>query len=864
MSLRYFLLGFLLSGSAFAQKGDHPGEIQRPPPEHIKTPPAPPLSVEEALKTFTVAPGFHVEVVAAEPLVFDPIAMAFGPDGRLWVVEMRGYMPNIDGQGEDAPIGSIAVLEDTDADGRMDQRTVFLDGLVMPRAISLVADGALIAEPPHLWFARDKNGDGVAEEKIEIANDYGDQSNPEHMPNGLMWALDNWIYSAKHTVRFRYLGENKFARDTTMARGQWGISQDDVGRLFHNGNSDPLRADVIASHYLARNPNFAAAGANVQLVPSNLRVWPIRVTTGINRGYQVLNDEGKMTAVTAACGPVVYRGTLFPAEFRGNAFVAEPAGNLVKRIVVAEQAGALAGRNATEGSEFLASTDERFRPVNLMNGPDGALYIVDMYRGVIQHRTYVTTYLRRQVEERQLERPVGMGRIYRVVPDGAPPATIKPALARASLADLVQALGDANGWTRDTAQRLLVERGLNPVRTSVTKADGTRAELIETVAPVVRDFAGTAKNPLGRLHALWVLDGLGGFDRAAALRALADDDPRVRAAAIRLSEKFLVPSVDGDVFKRIVALAFGGDATVRLQAALSFGQVRTPEADAVLRALAIAHPTQPFLSDAVVSALAGREEGFIAALMSEAKNPTEPPAAAVAHATSAVLKSGDAARIGRVFTLTLAPSGPAWTRRAALDGVQHFLPKSSGGRAVVGSLPVEPTPLLALAAQAGDPEAARAQRFLTALKWPGKPGLKTTPVLELTNRQKALFEKGRAQYALVCAACHQPNGQGLAGLAPALVNSRWVLEDERIVARIVLGGKSRENTIMPPMRAFDDETIAGVLTFIRRSWGHEASPIAPRTVAEIRTLLAGREEPFTDAELEELSRQLTADKPGEK
>src|SRR5262245_19436097 len=148
------LLLFFLS-LALAQQGDRPGEAQKPlvPPQKI--PPAPVLSPEQALKSFKLPPGFRIELVASEPLVPDPVQIVFDPDGRIWVVEMRGYMPNLAGTGEDQPVGDIVILEDTDGDGRMDKRTVFQDGLVLPRAVALVRDGALIAEMPHLWFCRD-------------------------------------------------------------------------------------------------------------------------------------------------------------------------------------------------------------------------------------------------------------------------------------------------------------------------------------------------------------------------------------------------------------------------------------------------------------------------------------------------------------------------------------------------------------------------------------------------------------------------------------------------------------------------------------------------------------------------------------
>ncbi|MEJ1974557.1 MAG: hypothetical protein WDM96_19575 [Lacunisphaera sp.] len=492
--------------TAFAQNGDVSGEAQTAPPPHIQIPPAPVLPAEEAIKTIKVAPGYQLEIAAADPLVGNPVAMSFGPDGRLWIVEMRAFMPNPDGKGEDAKVGAIVVLEDTDHDGRFDKRTVFADGLVLPRAFALVGDGVLVGEPPHLWFFRDTDGDGKADEKTD-----------EHTANGLFWAMDNWIYSANHNVRYRYLGHGKFAQELTVSRGQWGITQDSAGRLFHNNNSDPIRYDAVPSQYFARNPGLTEpVGVNLQLVAADLRVWPIRVTPGINRGYKSLDETGRMTAVTAACGPLVYRGDLMP-DLRDEVFVCEPSGNLIKRITLGPAGDSLAGHNGYEGSEFIASTDERFRPVNLANGPDGGLYIADMYKGIIQHRIYLTTYLRQQIESRGLAEGMGMGRIYRVVPEGGvPPGPRAFDLAKESSELLVGRLTMSNGWWRDTAQRLLVERrdpaALRPLRTLA----------VNQAAPAV-----------ARLQALWTLDGVEGLDRPTLLAALGDSDATVGAAAIR-------------------------------------------------------------------------------------------------------------------------------------------------------------------------------------------------------------------------------------------------------------------------------------------------------------------------------------------
>ncbi len=823
-------LALLLSCSAaWAQSGDRAGEVQAPPPADLKSPPAPPLTAEEALKTLRVAPGFRVEIVASDPLVFDPVAMAFGADGRIWVVEMRAYMPNVDGTGEDAPIGTIAVLDDTNGDGRMDKRTEFAGGFVLPRAVAPIADGVLVAEPPNLWFLKDTDGDGKADRREQIAQDYGNPASPEHSSNGLMWGLDNWIYSANHTVRYRY-EHGRWRAEPTIFRGQWGITQDDYGRLFYNSNSDPLRMDVLPAEYLRRNANLVQPrGANVQLVePQNLPVWPGRVTIGVNRGYNTLREDGTLPVVTAACAPVIYRGTLFPESFRGNAFIAEPAGNLVKRILVEERNGIPSARNAYAHTEFLTSTDERFRPVNLFNGPDGALYVVDMYRGVIQHRIFVTTYLRNQIKERGLESPIGMGRIYRIVPEGAPALKL-PSLATASAEELVAALAHEQGWWRDTAQRLLVERG---DRKAVT---------------ALRDLIRSSPSSLARLHALWTLEGLDAVDWSSVARGLADPEVRVAVAAARLSERFFAREPERTL-SALKQRAAWGELAFQQQLALSLGAAPADAAEPVLTELATEAGNRPYMADAIVSSVSGREWQLFMRLKSGPESARPQISPVLASLTAAVLKSGEAANIERLFAL-LDPS-QEWLNAAIIDGVDRFIPGERDKRRTV-FLPEEPKALAAFSRSASA-YAGRARDALAFIRWQGQKIDPERAIASLNEEQRKWFERGRKEFAL-CASCHQPDGQGQEGLAPALVGSRWVNGGADALVRIVINGKTSGDLTMPSLRALDDETIASILTYIRRSWGHEAEPISPLQVQYIRRQIEDRNEPWTDAELEPMN-----------
>jgi len=829
---------------SFAQSGDKEGEKQVSLVPADKIPPAPVLSPEQALKSFKLAPGFRIELVASEPLVHDPVAINFAPDGKIWVLEMSGFMPNADGTGEDQPVGKIAVLEDTDGDGRMDKRGVFVDGLVMPRAMSLVRDGLLVAEPPHLWFFRDTDGDGKSDSKFEVAKDYGDTKNPEHTANGLMWAMDNWIYSANHTTRFRN-EDGEWRREPTTFRGQWGISQDDYGRIVYNSNSDQFRMDLVPSHYLRRNPNYRTpSGLNVDPI-RNQATWPIRVTPGVNRGYreETLRKDGTLAKFTAACGPVIYRGDNFPAEFRGNAFVCEPSANLIKRNILRDENGTISGRQAYTNAEFLASTDERFRPVNLNNGPDGALYLVDLYRGILQHRIYLTSYLRAQAESRGLQAPTGLGRIYRVVAEGASPKPVL--LSKLNSAELVDNLSNAKGWVRDTAQRLLVER--NEAKT----------------IPLLQAKAASEANPLGRIHALWTLDGIGQMDPKTLMASLASDDPKVRAAAIRVSEpvlRMIDPKEFVEKFGSMAARDLQQD--IQLQLAFTLGEMSGPKAEEGMLAIARNSAANVYIRDAILSGLYKRELEFLEAFLDSKNLKDKKPGYAelVSGLSQSIIVERKTNRVARVFDL--AATAPGWQQLALLDGMISSAPPMTKGKSApnvkVLHFDSEPAGFPALEKNPGREVSGRLEKISALVTWPGQPGyVAPPPVTPLTADQEKQFAAGRDLYAASCAACHQLTGLGMDGLAPPLADSEWVLGPPDRAARIILHGVRGKLDVkgktyemeMPSLGVLDDEQIASVLTYIRREWEHGATPVDAAVVKKIREATASRNEAWTEAEL---------------
>ncbi len=886
--VRFRTIALLVTASVVTGYGQSsPANRPWPPGVQKVSDQSPVLSPTEALKTFYMPPGYHLELVASEPLVQDPAVMDWDLDGRLWVVEMTGFVrdleapePNLD------RIGNVVVLEDTNHDGKMDKRTVFADGLILPRALKVLDRGVLVGEPGSIWLMRDTNGDLRVDTKVLVTNLYGRlQGGVEGNANGLYWGLDNRMHTTGEADVYFRLKDLKFEVLKTLERGEWGLTQDDAGRTYRNTNESALHVDFVPTAYYARNPSLLRTSVSYEALRDEDNaintVWPVRPNPGTNRAYQVGIDraDGTLAKFTAVCAPLVYRGDRLPAELYGNAFVADPAANLVSRIILTDDGTTLRARKAYDNAEFLASTDERFRPVYLSNAPDGTLYIVDMYRGIIQDRSSTTIYLRDHIIRRKLDRPTGLGRIYRVVHETTRRDT-STTLATATPAQLVDALAHPNGWWRDTAQRLLVERGARPVVGALTR------------------LAESAKDPRARLHALWTLDGIDAIERATVMKALDDTSRDVRASAIRIAERWLGDPADpiqAAVLKRLD----DGDWEVRHQLAASLGTLPVAARETAAAAFLERHAGAPIALDTTLSGLRGSEAAVLEKMMQAdpgAQTPQRETAITMLAAT--IVRAAQDGAVQNIFRWIADESRAGWQRSALLRGTEVALlgaampgspptgrrggppvaaalpcPTCPGGRAGPGGayafprppqdagavgggrggrrnvrVSREPAELSGLAARGGD-LGTRAAAVLARVEWPGKPGA-AAPIEPLTAEEQLRFDAGREVYRNICQACHQPDGRGQERVAPSLVESPLALGPAEIPVRILLHGKEGSIGLMPPLgQAFSDAQIAAVLTYIRREWGQAGAPVDAGSVGNVRAITAGRTKPWTNDEL---------------
>jgi mono/diheme cytochrome c family protein/glucose/arabinose dehydrogenase len=790
--------------------------------------PSPPKLPEEELLTFQLPHDLKIQLVAADPMVQEPVVIAFDEDGRLWVVEMRGFMPDIDGNGEEDPTGRISVLEDENGDGVMDKSTVYIDSLILPRSLAIVKGGALIVDDYKLWLTQDTNGDLKADSKVLVDSTYGGTRLPEHSANGLWRGVDNWYYNARSVLRYKFDGD-RIIRDSTEFRGQWGMSHDDEGRLYYNYNWSQLHADLVPPNYLNANKHHTATSGIDHGLTLDRRVYPIRANPAVNRGYipGTLDSEGRLLEFTAACSPYVYRAHTLPDSYYQNVFVCEPSGNLVKRNVVDRVGYNLKAKDPDPGHEFLASTDERFRPVFITSGPDGALYIADMYRGLVQHGEYVTPYLREQTLKRKLDAPIHFGRIWKIVPNDWLDETAQKLSALPS-SKLVDLLKSNNGWTRDVAQRLLVERN-----------DSTVVTALQQMV--------LGNNPLAKFHALWTLDGLHSNDGQLLAQALKDPDPSVSTTALRLME----PEI-GDHLNGMLETA---SPRQLLQFALSARYLDNRKAFVIYKYVLEKQDTPvALMPDAVLSGLSGKELAFMRALLADNswKEPTPFKQIFLENLSTAIVKRRNPDEIAQLLSVVASEKG---TRK---DGLLS-------GITIQGRGQWKPLKLRSAPAVKGNPV------LDNMFEWPGHTvdveAIKASA--KLTEAEQKFFASGRQLFLSVCAGCHGTDGQGVRRLAPPLAGSEWVLGDERRLALLVLhgvegpmevAGKRYEAPdilpVMPSHSVMTDGDITSILIYIRNEWGNSAGGVNRRTVGRLRHTTQGRVVPWSVPDLNEHVQKL--------
>jgi putative membrane-bound dehydrogenase-like protein len=532
----------------------------------------PPLSPDAALKSMRVAPGFKIELVASEPLTVDPIGFEWGADGKLWVVEMNDYPLGVDGKGKGG--GHVRLLEDTDGDGRYDKSTVFLEGLNYPTGAFPWRNGVIVSAAPEIFYAEDTDGNGKAD-KREVLFVGFTEGNQQHRINGFAYGLDGWLYAANGESggSIRPAGASSSARVAVSMRGndarfhpdkllfeavegqsQHGRWRDDFGNWFANNNSVWGWHYYFPSRYLTRNPLLPLKTTKRTLAtyPDAGRCYPV------SRTVSRFNDPFAYNHVTSGNSPATYRDDLFSGDYAQSVFISEPVHNLIHREVLEPNGVTFKSHRASNetNSEFLASTDNWFRPTMIKTGPDGALYVADMYRLVIEHPEWIPKEMQRRLDLRAGE---DKGRIYRIYPEGATLRRI-PNLAKRSTAELVSALDSPNGWQRDTAQRLLIER-----------RDGS-------VAPAIESLAKGAKSAKVRLQALWVLNDLGVLRDDVLRVGIRDGSAEVREHAVRLAGTSLV----GD----FLPLASDSSPRVRYQIAFTLGDLDDSRAAEALVKLA--------------------------------------------------------------------------------------------------------------------------------------------------------------------------------------------------------------------------------------------------------------------------------------
>ncbi|ODS81574.1 MAG: dehydrogenase [Cytophagaceae bacterium SCN 52-12] len=635
------------------------------------------LDPSESMSTFQIADGFQIEQIAAEPLVADPVDIEIDEYGRMYVVEMHGYPLDKSGS------GAVRLLEDSDGDGVMDKSTVFAADLVLPTGVMRWKKGILVTDPPNVLYLEDSDGDGVADKREVVLSGFA-LANPQHNVNNPLLGLDNWIYlghepAATAKVYTDYfsdrgsevffpahpggprLSQNALGRsvrfnpdkvllENLSSQTQFGHTFDKWGNRFLVSNAHHIYHEVIKAAYLDRNKALLVSNTTESVSDHGnaADVYPITK----NPEHQLLTDLG---VFTAACGITSYTGGLFPAPYDSVTFVAEPVGNLVHADILRDRGATFTASRLFEQKEFLASTDAWFRPVNMYVGPDGALYVVDYYRQIIEHPEWMADEV---AKSGAIYNGIDQGRIYRITPKGTPALNWSNRLKMGdeTSAQLVAALASPNAWRRGHAQRLLVDR----------------QDL--SVVPLLEKLAAGGESPLGRLHALWTLHGMGALGEKFLLQALGDPEAGVRENAIRMSEDLLKQTGSGLLADRLIALKNDKSPKVRFQLLASLGFVNTPAAVAARKELLFSNLEDNWMQIAALSAVPAGDDSLLEEVLAGYRKGNPQYASLTERISNMTGATGDIDRISRLIDRALASSNAKqeW-RSPVLKGLTQSL-----------------------------------------------------------------------------------------------------------------------------------------------------------------------------------------------
>lgn len=630
------------------------------------------------LSTFEIEDGFQIELMAMEPLISDPVDMEIDEQGRWFVVEMHSYPLDLSGTGK------VKQLIDTDHNGIPDSSIVFMDSLILPTGIMRWQKGFLVTDPPDVLYLEDTNNDGKADIKEIVLTGFA-QSNPQHNVNNPVYGIDNWIYLSHEgaveskgyndilgdkgsEVHFPRLAKNsKLSQnangmgvrfkpsegliETQAASGQFGHTFDPWGHHFLTSNADHLFHEVIGASYMKRNKNLLIGSGRVYLPKSGkgFEIYPITE----NPNHQLLTDIGM---ITSACGITWYNGGLFPNEYNNTIFTAEPVHNIVHVDKIVDKGATFESINLIESKEFLASKDSWFRPVNHYIGPDGAIYILDYHRKVIEHPEWLSEEV---INSGDLYVGKDKGRIYRISPKGTPAPDFldKINLNSYTISELIGLLNNSNSWWRTHAQRLLMDR----------KDPSITAELSKSI--------GTKLNEFGKVHAMWILNDKGAMTAQMLLALLDDPSPNIREQAIKLSEKRL--SNSDQLVRKLLAMKNDENTKVRYQLLLTLGELDSDVSGNVRTEMIFNDITNEWMQYAALSAKQiDLAQLFSTSTKEFARKESPHNALFLSRISEVMSRAADSNSLNDFLFSTLSSSNEEWYVPIILDGISNSLSRN--------------------------------------------------------------------------------------------------------------------------------------------------------------------------------------------